>query len=128
MIALNIDEEGGVIQFDGASVPTLNFDTPAGPAVLEFGDRLFEGTIDRETGAIEIPNVLVNLRFLGSDLPHVFNLTTGVQVFAPFFAVGEPLDEETGEVILVSVILGPPSPFSPPIVTTLIIEAILRSD
>ena len=126
VIAVNIDEEAGVIQLDGASVPILDFDTPAGPAALEFSDRLFEGTIDHETGFIEIPNVLVNLSFLGSDLPHAFTLSTGIQILPPFFSIGRALDEETGEVVLAGVILGPPSGFSPPIVTALVIEGILR--
>ncbi len=59
------------------------------------------------------------------DLPHVFNLTTGVQSFDGFMVTGQPFDEESGELILVSVVLGPPSPFSPGIVTALILEGIL---
>jgi hypothetical protein len=59
------------------------------------------------------------------QLPHVFNLTTGAQSLESFEVMGEPLDEATGEVILVSVILGPPSPFSPGIATALILEGIL---
>ncbi len=57
------------------------------------------------------------------QLPHVFNLTTGAQSLAAFTVIGEPLDEATGEVILVIVILGPPRPFSPGIATALILEA-----
>ncbi len=92
---------------------------------MQFADRLFEGTIDQETGEVFIENVLLNLEFLGVQLPHVFNLTTGAQSLAAFTVIGEPLDEATGEVILVSVILGPPSPFSPGIATALILEGIL---
>ena len=92
---------------------------------MEFADRLFEGTIDHETGEIFIENVLLNLAFLGVQLPHVFNLTTGVQSLAGFTVMGEPWDEVSGEVILVSVILGPPTPFSPPIATALTLEGVL---
>jgi hypothetical protein len=127
VIAVNIAEEEGVIQLDGASIPILNFETPAGPATVQFADRLFEGTIDEETGEVFIENVLLNLEFLGVQLPHVFNLTTGAQSLGEFMVIGEPLDEATGEVILVSVILGPPSPFSPGIATALILEGILIS-
>ncbi len=125
VIAVNIAEEDGIIQLDGASIPTLDFMTPAGPATVEFADRLFEGTIDHTTGEIFIENVLLNLEFLGVQLPHVFNLTTGTQTLDAFTVTGEPWDEATGEVILVSVILGPPSPFSPGIATSLILEGVL---
>lgn len=125
VVAVNIAEHDGVIQLDGASVPTLTFETPAGPATVEFADRLFEGTLDHETGEITIDDVLVNLEFLGVQLPHVFQMTTGAQTLDAFTVVGEPLDEDTGEVILVSLILGPPSPFSPGIVTSLVLEGVL---
>ncbi len=127
VIAVNIAEDDGVIQLDGASIPILDFMTPAGPASVQFADRLFEGSIDHETGEILIENVLVNLEFLNVQLPHVFNLTTGTQSLGPFMVTGEPHDEDTGEVILVSVILGPPSPFSPGIATAIILEGILIS-
>ena len=125
VVVMNIAEEDGIIQFDGASIPRLDFLTPAGPATVQFADRLFEGTIDHETGEIFIENVLLNLEFLGVPLPHAFNLTTGTQSLGSFSVTGQPLDEETGEVILVSVILGPPSPFSPGIATAIILEGIL---
>jgi len=125
VIAVNIAEEDGIIQLDGASIPILDFMTPAGPATVQFADRLFEGTLDHDTGEIFIENVLLNLEFLGVQLPYVFNLTTGTQAFNAFEVTGEPWDEDSGEVVLVSIILGPPSPFSPGIVTSLTLEGIL---
>jgi hypothetical protein len=128
VIAMNIDEDEGVIQFDGASTPPLAFNTPAGPATFLFAPRLSEGTIDFETGEIEIENVVVGLEFLGNVLPVSFTLTTGLSSFEGFSATGEPLDEESGEVVLVGVALAPAGPLSPPIVMALTIEGILRGE
>lgn len=126
VIGVNVDEHEGVIQLDGASIPNLPFSTPAGPGTMEFADRLFEGTIDHETGEIVIENVLLNLRFLTLSLPHVFTLSTGLQTLGSFAVTGQPFDEDTGEVVLVGLVLGPPSGLAPRIATALTIEGILR--
>jgi hypothetical protein len=129
VIDMNIDDEEGIIQIDGASIPTLNFDTPAGPGSLFFVSRLVEGTIDHETGEIFISDMYLGLEFLGSVLPLQINLSTGREMLGTFFNVtGEPLDEETGEVILVGIGLAPAGPLSPPTVIALVIEGILRGE
>jgi YVTN family beta-propeller protein len=128
VIDVNLDEHDGIIQLDGASIPDLPFSTPAGPGTMEFADRLFQGSIDPATGEIVIENVMVNLRFLNLSLPHVFTMSTGVQTLDSFEVTGQPLDEATGEVVLVGLVLGPPSGLAPPIATSLTIEGILRGD
>lgn len=126
VIGMNIDEDEGVIQLEGSSVPPLAFQTPAGPATMLFADRRAEGTIDRETGEIVIENVFVGLEFLGTVLPVSFRLSTGVEEQDGFSVVGEPLDEETGEVVLVGLTLTPAGPLSPPIAIALVVEGVLR--
>jgi mono/diheme cytochrome c family protein len=128
VIDVNIDEHEGVIQLDGSSVPRLIFNTPAGPGTLIFAPRLAGGTIDHDTGEIEIENVFVGLEFLGIVLPVNFTLTTGFQSLGGFEATGVPFDEESGEVILVGVSLAPGGPLSPPIHMSLIVEGILRGE
>ena len=128
VIAMNIDEDEGVIQLDGASVPPLTFQTPAGPGTLLFAQRLFEGTIDHDTGHIVVDNVLVGLEFLGNVLPVSLRLTTGFEIIDGFGVIGEPIDEESGELILVSLTITPAGPLSPPIAIALTIEGILRGE
>jgi len=128
VIAVNIDEHEGVIQIDGSSVPPLPFQTPAGPGTLVFAPRLFEGSIDHDTGEIVVDDVLVGLEFLGNLLPLSVKLTTGPLMLAGFGVAGEPFDEASGEVVLVSLTTTPASPLSPPIATALTIEGVLRGD
>jgi YVTN family beta-propeller protein len=128
VIGVNIDEHEGVIQIDGASVPALPFQTPAGPGTLIFAPRLAEGSIDHESGEIAIENVFIGLEFLGTVLPVSMRLSTGFESEGGFGATGEPLDEESGEVVLVGVGLTPAGPLSPPIAVALIIEGILRGE
>ncbi len=128
VIALNIDEEEGVIQIDGASVPPLAFQTPAGEGTMLFAPRLAEGSFDPETGHIVIENVLVGLEFLGNVLPLSLTLTTGFQLIDAFGVIGQPIDEESGELILVSLAITPAGPLSPPIAIALTIEGILRGE
>ena len=128
VIDMNIDEDEGVIQIDGSSIPQLDFDTPAGPGTLFFVPRLVEGTIDRDTGEILIEDLYIGLEFLGTVLPVGLNLSTGTEVLDEFSVTGELLDEVTGEVILVGVGLAPAGPLSPPIAIALIIEGVLRGD
>ena len=73
-----------------------------------------------------IEDVLLNLRFLNLSLPHVFTLSTGLQTLETFEVTGQPFDQGSGEVVLVGLVLGPPSGLSPPIATALIIEGVLR--
>jgi DNA-binding beta-propeller fold protein YncE len=128
VIDMNIDEEEGVIQFDGSSIPELAFNTPAGPATLFFVPRLVEGTIDHDTGEILIEDLYIGLEFLGTVLPVAMNLSTGTEVLDEFEVTGELLDEESGEVILVGIGLAPAGPLSPPIAIALIIEGVLRGE
>lgn len=128
VIDVNIDEHEGVIQIEGASVPPLAFQTPAGPATLIFADRRSEGTIDHDTGEIVIENVFVGLEFLGTVLPVSYTLSTGLEMQGGFSVMGEPLDEDTGEVVLVGLSLTPAGPLSPPIAIAFIIEGILRGE
>ncbi len=128
VIAMNIDEDEGVIQLDGASIPALPFDTPAGPGMLLFAPRLAEGSIDFDTGEILIENVFIGLEFLGTVLPLSVTLSTGFESAGGFGATGVPLDEASGEVILVGVGLTPGGPLSPPIAIALIIEGVLRGN
>ena len=127
-IDVNIDEDDGVIQFDGASVPPLTFQTPAGLGTLLFVPRLAEGSIDRDTGEIVIENVFIGLEFLGNVLPVSFRLSTGFESAGGFGATGVPLDDASGEVILVGVALTPAGPQSPSIAIAFIIEGILRGE
>jgi hypothetical protein len=131
VIGMFVDEERGIIQLDGRSAPRLLFDTPAGPAVLNFDDRLFEGTIDHESGDITIEGVRLTLEFLGEQLCYVFTLKTGPSTLildGEYTVSGQPFDEESGDVVLADVVLGPPSPLSPPLVTVLILEGTLLTD
>jgi hypothetical protein len=128
VIDINLDEHEGVIQIDGASVPALGFQTPAGPGRLLFAPRLAEGSVDHDTGEIAIENVFIGLEFLGSVLPLSLNLSTGFEMQGDFGATGVPLDEATGEVILVGVGLTPAGPLSPPIAIALIIEGVVRGE
>ena len=128
VISVNIDEHDGVIQIDGSSIPPLPFQTPAGPGTLVFAPRLYEGSIDHDTGEIEIDNVLIGLEFFGNLLPLSVKLTTGTEMLAGFDVTGAPFDDASGEVVLVSLTTTPPSPLSPPIATALTIEGVLRGD
>jgi hypothetical protein len=128
VIAVNIDEHDGIIQIDGASVPPLTFQTPAGPGTLHFVPRLAEGTIDHDTGEIVIEDVYIGLEFLGIVLPMHMRLSTNLETHEDFEVMGEPLSEESGEVILVGLALTPTGPLSPPIAIALIIEGVLRGE
>ncbi|GIW42028.1 MAG: hypothetical protein KatS3mg076_2605 [Candidatus Binatia bacterium] len=127
-----LDEDAGIIQLDGASFPKLEFRTPAGNGTIDFDDRLFEGSFDHETGAIHLRDVGFTLVFLPGDpsqveLCYLFDLRTGTSTVeledgSVFTVTGRPLDEETGDVLLTEVFVGPPSPLSPPLATAFVLE------
>ena len=75
-----------------------------------------------------IENVLVGLEFLGNVLPLSLTVTTGFQIIEGFGVIGQPIDEESGELILVSLAITPAGPLSPPIAIALTIEGILRGE
>lgn len=128
VIAASFDAQEGIFQLDGSSVPALTFQTPAGPGIVDFDDRIFQGTFNRDTGEVVVENVQLTLQILDQRLCHVFTLKTGRSTFTEYEVSGQPFAEATAEGILADIILGPSSSLSPPLVTALIIEGKLITE